>query len=156
MSTLTLLQSLILIHLVGLLLFAGTTIVDFITIKQFWRQYDQDKVKAAIVLQVTNNFQLLMRAGIGIIVLSGIGMMAMTHGIFGEQLWFRIKFALVLLVIANNLLVGRRQRIHLRKSMETENGINIIGRIRNNLRWFYGIQLFLFFIIILLSVFKFS
>jgi uncharacterized membrane protein SirB2 len=158
MSTQTIFQSFLLLHLIGLAMFAGITIADFITFKQFWKQYDQDQTKSLVMLPAMANLQVFMRIGILIIILAGIGLMAMTHGLFGEQLWFRIKFAFVILLILNTIFVGNRQRVKLKKTFQENNANNagIIARIKNNLSRFYYIQLIALFIIVLLSVFKFN
>lgn len=154
MSTQTLFQSLIVLHLIGFLLFAGSTIADFIGIRQFWKQYALDASKAPAVLQAMSFFPLVMRIGIGVIILSGIGIMFMTSGVFGEQIWFRIKFGLVLLVIANTLLVGQRQRSKLKKALIADTSAP--ESVKRNLNRFHLTQIVCIFIIILLSVFKFN
>jgi uncharacterized membrane protein len=154
MSTQTLFQSLILIHLIGFLLFAGSTIADFIGIRQFWKQYALDPVKAPAVFQAMSYFPVVMRIGIGVILLSGIGIMFMTHGVFGEQVWFRIKFGLVLLIIANTLLVGQRQRSRLKLAVASD--MAVPDKVKRRLNSFHLVQLSCIFIIILLSIFKFN
>lgn len=150
-------QCFLLFHLIGLVLFAGTTTADFVTYRQFWKQYEADTITAKPMLQTMIKFPLLMGLGMAAIILSGIGMMAMTRGVFGEQLWFRIKFAVVLLIILNNIIIGRRLVSGLRKKMaEGTNDPGAATQIKNNLRLFHYAQLIMFFIIILLSVFKFN
>lgn len=154
MSTQHLYQSLVVLHLIGFLLFAGSTIADFIGIRQFWKQYALDTTKAPAVLQAMSFFPIIMRIGIGIIIISGIGIMFMTSGVYGEQIWFRIKFGLVLLVIANTLFVGLRQRAKLKKALVADTGIP--EKVKGNLHLFHLTQVVCIFIIILLSVFKFN
>lgn len=154
MSTQTLFQSLVVIHLIGFLLFAGSTIADFIGIRQFWKQYALDAGKAPAVLQALSALGLTTRIGIGVIILSGVGIMAMTHGVFGEQIWFRIKFGLVLLVIANALVIGQRQRSRLNKAVIANDTIS--GKIKTGLKNYHLVQISFIFIIVLLSVFKFN
>ncbi|HEY9261970.1 hypothetical protein [Chitinophaga sp.] len=154
MSTQTLLSSLVVCHLIGFLLFAGSTIADFIGIRQFWKQYALDASKAPAVLQAMSFFPVVTRVGIGVIILSGIGIMFMTNGVFGEQLWFRIKFGLVLLVIANALLVGLRQQKKIKLALTSDTAIP--ENVKASLNRFYLTQVAFIFIIILLSVFKFN
>ena len=158
MSSLYLLQSFLLLHLIGFMLFAGSTVADFVAFRQFWKQYGSDKTKAAAILQGMSKFPGVIRIGIITLVLTGVGMMAVTHGAFGEQLWFRIKFGLVVVVILNGVLVGRRQGVQLRKIAEenTHEAIEKAQKIRSNLSLFHTIQFTLFFVIVLLSVFKFN
>ena len=150
-------QSFLLLHLIGLVLFAGTTTADFVSFRQFWKQYALDAITARPMLQTMIKFPLLTGLGMAAIILSGVGMMAMTHGVFGEQLWFRIKFAIVLLIMLNNIMVGRHLVANLKKRMiEGADDAGETSRIKNNLRLFHYAQLVMFFTIILLSVFKFN
>jgi len=147
-----------LLHLLGVIAFAGTSLVDYVTMRQFWQQYGQNRTRAIAVLQAMAKFPLLMRVGIIVIILGGVGMMGLTHGVFGEQVWFRIKFGLFVILILNYLLLGRRQVTALRQAVE-KNADLVAGQLKkrkNNLDIFQLSQLLLFFIIILLSVFKFN
>ncbi|MCW3083474.1 MAG: hypothetical protein JWP12_840 [Bacteroidetes bacterium] len=158
MTTHTFFQIFLMLHLVGFVLFAGATIINFVTLRQFWQQYELEGIKAKTILQSFSKLPVLGRIGMAAIILSGVGMMAMTRGVFGEQIWFRIKFGFVIVIILNALLVGRRLGLNLRKLME-ENKEEItvkINKVKSNLRMFHTAQLVLFFIILLLSVFKFN
>ena len=145
-------------HLMGFVMVAGTTVADFIAFRQFWNQYELDTVKGRAVFQAISKFPILFRIGIILIILSGVGMMAITHGVFGEQLWFRIKFALVIMVILNGLITGRRQSRRLSGILNAELPDNFvkIARVKGNLKMFHYVQLTLLFIILFLSVFKFN
>ncbi|MDB4926827.1 MAG: hypothetical protein JWR23_2883 [Mucilaginibacter sp.] len=145
------------LHLTALTLMAGTTVVDYITFKSFWKLFYKEKEKAIGVMQVMATFSRLIGIGAAVLILTGIGMMALTNGVFGEQLWFRIKFGLVIILILNGAFVGRRQGVKLRKLINSEPGSpDQVNAIRANLNKFYLIQLSIFFIIILLSAFKFN
>ncbi|MFC0514280.1 hypothetical protein ACFFGT_08720 [Mucilaginibacter angelicae] len=158
MNTTILLSSLLIVHLAALVVMAGTTLIDYFGYQTFWKLYDREREKSSGVLLFLNKFSRLIGIGAALLVLSGIGMMALTHGVFGEQLWFRIKFGFVLVLIANGILVGRRQGLKLRKAIDlNEAGLpQLMDRIRGNLKRFHIAQLFIFFIIILLSIFKFN
>ena len=142
----------------GFVMVAGTTVADFIAFRQFWNQYELDAVKGRAVFQAISKFPILFRIGIILIILSGVGMMAITHGVFGEQLWFRIKFALVIMVILNGLITGRRQSRRLSRILNAELPDNFVkfARVKGNLKMFHYVQLTLLFIILFLSVFKFN
>ena len=151
-------QSFLLLHITGFVIFAGTTLIDAVTFRQFWKQYESDQSKAAAVLQAIATFPRLMGAGIGLLIISGVGMMAMTHGAFGEQVWFRIKFALVLILIGNLLFVGRQQSSALRKMLTGDEMVieEKVSNIKRNLNRFHLVQVLLIFTVLLLSVFKFN
>ena len=158
MNTTFFLQGLLTLHVSGLILMAGTTVIDYSTFKTFWKLIDSGQEKSEGLLEATSKFSRLAGIGAALLIFTGFGMMALTHGVFGEQLWFRIKFALVIILILNSLIVGRRQGLKLRKIIETDcaNIALQTSRLRAILNRFYFIQLVIFFIIIFLSVFKFN
>jgi uncharacterized membrane protein SirB2 len=158
MSTASVFPAFLTLHLIALVLMAGTTLIDFINYQTFWKLFEQQREQAAGMLQATEKFSRLIGIGAGLLVLTGVGMIALTHGLLAEQLWFRIKFAFVLILIANGLLAGRRQGVKLRK-LVNENGPELITqalRVRENLKIFHIVQLSVFFIIIFLSAYKFN
>ena len=158
MNLFNLLQTCLVLHLTGLILMAGTTFVDYITFKTFWKQFGLDREKSLGLLEATAKFSRLIGIGAALLIITGFSMMAITKGVFGEQLWFRIKFALVILLVLNGLLVGRRLGVKLRKTI-AEGAVNATLQtesFRTRLNWFHVIQLVLFLAIIFLSVFKFN
>lgn len=158
MNSFNLLQTFLVLHLTGLILMAGTTFVDYITFKTFWKQFGLDRERSLGLLEATGKFSRLIGIGAALLIVTGIGMMAITKGVFGEQLWFRIKFALVIVIIANALLNGRRLGLKLRKTI-ADGGVNATFQtesFRTRLNWFHLIQLVVFLAIIFLSVFKFN
>jgi hypothetical protein len=124
MATQTLFLVLLALHLTGFALFVGTTVVDMVLSRQ------------ALVL---TKLPLLMRAGIGLAILAGIGMMALTKGAFGEQTWLRIKVPLVIIAGLNAIITRKR-----------------LLKAEKDLTAYYITQLFLCAVIITLSVFKFN
>jgi len=145
------------LHLTALVLMAGTTLVDYLAYSSLWKSFEKEDRPIALLSMMA---KLPRVAGIGaaLLILTGIGMMALTHGVFGEQLWFRIKFGLVILVILNSLLVGRRQGIKLHQMLKPDTPLIVgeINRIRIALTRFHLSQFLLFLFIIFLSVFKFN
>jgi len=142
----------------GLVLMAGTTIVDYTSFRTFWKLFDQEKEKLSGLLQVMSKFSRLIGIGAAVLILSGFGMMALTRGVFSGQLWFRIKFGLVIILVGNGVMVGRRQGLKFRKLM-ADNDFELSGQINRTriaLHRFYLSQLAIFLIIIILSVFKFN
>jgi uncharacterized membrane protein len=157
MTTHIVLQTLVFLHLIALVIFAGTTIVDFVTFNQFWKEYHQNKARAMVLMQAKANFPLLMKAGMVLIILSGVGMMVVTKGIYGEQLWLRIKFGLVILLLLNSMLIGRRLLLKLRKDLaEDGNSLPAMTKLKDKIRRFHYGQLVLLFVIVLLAVFRFN
>src|ERR1700761_9516602 len=146
------------LHLTALTLMAGTTLVDYLSYASFWKLYEKERERSLGLLQLMAKFSRIIGIGAATLILTGIGMMVLTNGVFGEQLWFRIKFGLVILLILNGLLVGRQQGVKLRKLID-DGSIDMTAQITNikaNLKKFRLIQLCIFFLIILLSAFKFN
>lgn len=157
MSIPYLFPALLMLHLTGLVFMAGTTLVDYLAYLSLWRSFNQNERPQAL-LEVMNKFRGLIGIGAATLVLSGIGMMILTKGVFGEQLWFRIKFGLVVLIILNGLLVGRRQGTKLRRALAISGLVftDEIQHIKSRLGRFHLLQLLLFLLIIFFSAFKFN
>jgi uncharacterized membrane protein len=146
------------LHLAALTVMAGTTLIDYIAYQTFWKLFDQKNEVPVDLLQLMNKLPRFLGIGAAVIIATGIGMMVLTHGVYGEQLWFRIKFGLVVLIILNGLLVGRGQGMKLRKLLNEDIAdlTGRIGRVRVTLNRFHIMQLAMFLAIIFLSVFKFN
>lgn len=146
------------LHLTALTLMAGTTLVDFMAYRSLWKIVNQKKELSAGLLQLMAKLPRIIGIGAAVLITSGIGMMALTHGVFGQQLWFRIKFGLVLLLIGNGLIIGRRLGTKLRKLLADDSPVftEQINIIRGSLTRFHLMQLGIFFVIIFLSAFKFN
>ncbi|MDO3642807.1 hypothetical protein [Mucilaginibacter sp. L3T2-6] len=157
MNPYTLLQTFLALHLTGLVLMAGTIVVDSMIYRAFWRQYNTETERSVNLLTVSGKFGRITGIGAALLILTGIGMMAVTHGVFGEQLWFRVKFGLVIVLIVINLL-ARRRGLKLRKAIVlTESGSPaVITGARAFLERYFIAAFTIFFFIILLSVFKFN
>jgi len=157
MNSYTLLQTFLALHLTGLVLMAGTIVVDSMIYRAFWQQYNTDRERSVNLLAVSGKFGRVTGIGAALIILTGVGMMAVTHGVFGEQLWFRIKFGLVILLIVINL-IARRRGLKLRKAIVlTDPGSSaFVINARAFLGRYFTAAFAIFFLIILLSVFKFN
>ncbi|WCT09837.1 hypothetical protein [Mucilaginibacter jinjuensis] len=147
----------LMLHLTALVLMAGTTLVDYMAYTSLWKSFERSERPEAL-LNVIAKLPRITGIGAALLILSGIGVMALTHGVFGEQLWFRIKFGLVVVLILNGLLIGRRQGNKLRKLLQIS-GLMFTGEvslIKSRLNTFHLLQLLLFVLIIFLSAFKFN
>jgi uncharacterized membrane protein SirB2 len=147
-------------HIIGLATMAGVTLVDYLIIKEFWKQYTTDKSKAITIHEARSKFPILFAVGITLLILSGVTMMGITKGAFGAQIWFKIKFVLVVLIIINGIVVGSRQSSKLTKLLSKETSgeklkVDIL-KVRKVINWFHLSQITFFAIIFTLSVFKFN
>lgn len=143
-------------HIVGITMMAGTTLADYIIFKQFWKQYALDRQGGIAVNAAISRFPAVFGIGFLLLIISGVTMMYLTHGAFGEQTWFRIKFSLIILIVINGLVFGRRQGINLRRHLMSGIPDENIARIKANLNIFHISQMVIFITIFTLSVFKFN
>ena len=148
------------LHIIGLATVGGSNLVGFVMQGQFWKQYAQDKGKGVAIMSATSKVPVITMMGVLLLVLSGVSMMAITHGAFGEQFWFRVKMIVLVIIILNGFIFGRKYASTLTKLVkEDSNGKDMTPELqstRNRIRIFYFIQLALLVTIFTLSVFKFN
>lgn len=147
-------------HIIGLVTMAGVTLADYAITKELWKQYARNKPKAITINEARAKFPRFFVIGITLLILSGVTMMGITKGVFGAQIWFKIKFVLIILIIINGIAVGRRQGSKLTKLLSAEisgqnNEVDVL-KVRNIINWFHLAQITFFAIIFTLSVFKFN
>ncbi|GAA4318256.1 hypothetical protein [Compostibacter hankyongensis] len=143
-------------HIIGIVVAAGTTFMDFIVFRQYWKTYITDHRENAAIGGLLNNTQRLTGIGMLLIILSGILMMAYMHGVWGEQLWFRIKMGILVLIILNALLFRRRWGLKLKKLSAAGSPAAGLAGIKNNINISQLLQLLFFIAIFVLSAFKFN
>jgi uncharacterized membrane protein len=146
-------------HIVGITLMAGTTFIDFILFKLFWKVYPSDKAKGLILEDVLFRLQRFMGIGMLVILISGVLMMVYLHQVWGEQIWFRIKMGMLILIIINGLGVRRGMGSRLKKLLSegpSESFDARLSRLKRNTTVVHALQLLFFTIIFALSVFKFN
>jgi uncharacterized membrane protein len=147
-------------HIVGITIMAGTTFIDFVTFRTFWKAFRRDKAKALLLKNYLYKLQKFLGIGMLVILVSGVLMMIKLHEVWGAQLWFRIKMGVLLLIIINGLGLRRRLGSKLNKMLTADLSDNSSGedfnRISRNFTAVQEIQMLLFVIIYVLSVFKFN
>jgi hypothetical protein len=143
-------------HVIGLTIMAGATFIDYITFRRLCKVFQEDNAKASVLEDYIYRLQRFIGIGILVILLSGITMMVKLHEVWGAQLWFRIKMGVLLLVIINGLGIRRMLGSRLRKIMIGNIQDQQFQRIRQSLTIVQVIQMGLFVIIYVLSVFKFN
>ena len=157
----TLYQIALITHIIGIAMLAGSTLVDYVLVKQIWKQYAEDKFKAISLNEAVSKLRILFGLGILLLIISGVAMMGVTHGVFGEQIWFRIKFCFIIIIILNGLAIGRRQGLKLTKILSEEmtlgrNSEMALLKVKGTISLFHFSQMIFFLIIFTLSVFKFN
>ena len=148
------------LHIVGLTTVAGVTLAGYITSRQFWIQYTQDKQKGFAVMQAIARLPVMAGAGLLLMILSGVMMLTAIGGHYGQQLWFRIKMIVVIIIITSSIFLKRRLERRLRRwVLDDMTHGDMTPQIGNLARKIAYVQLFLlslFIIIFILSVFKFT
>lgn len=150
--------ALLTLHIIGLVLMAGTIVIESVNYTFFWNLAGKDQQQAAGVLAVTAKTARLTGMGAGLLILSGIGMIAMTHGVTSAQLWFKIKMVLVILLILNGILNGNRISARLRNIAGSQ-GLDEkdqLQQLKGKLKTFYLLQLLILFGIVFLAAYKFG
>lgn len=155
-------------HIVGITLMAGTTLVEYLLTRHFWKLYASDRSRAIATNEDGFNFHLIVNIGIILLILSGVTMLVITQGVFAKQIWFQIKIGLIVIIAINGSAFGRKQDAKLKRliSMEKlnfqddprgqENRKDDLMKVKNRLDLFYISQLIMFLTIFTLSVFKFN
>jgi hypothetical protein len=152
------LRLLLAIHISGLVVMAGTTIIDYVTFRTVVEPGDTARDEFRGLLPLMSRYGAIVRAGGAVLLITGISMLALTDGVWWNQLWLKIKMALVLMLILNGALIGNSNGVAFRKiiSEDSANFAEQSLEVRTRLNRFYISQLFLFFLIILTSSVKFD
>lgn len=153
-----LIRILLALHITGLVMMAGTTMIDYLTFRTFWRIADQGDARALGMIPLMAKFGAYIRTGGALILLTGITMLILEKSVWVNQTWFKVKMVLVFFLLVNGLFVGNTQGEKFRESVSAHASdfVNHTIDIRQSLGWFYPIQLLLFFFIILISMIRFD
>jgi len=145
------------LHIMGLVIMAGTTVIDYVTFKTFWKlALSGDRPSGLLPLMA--RYGILVRTGGALLLITGIMMLVAGNGVWWQQIWFRIKMLLVVLLVLNGMFVGNKQGHQFREAI-AQNAVDLIDRttpIKNTLNLFYVVQLTLFLFIILVSVIPYA
>jgi len=153
-------QTALVLHIVGITMMGGATVVDYLGFRKFWASLIPDKTRAITFLEVGKTCQRIMGIGMLLIIISGVTMMAIMHGVWGEQVWFRVKFGLLLLIILNGL--GIRRILASRVSRKVHvigpevDVTNLFSKLHTGLSLVHAAQFILFIAVFVLSIFKFN
>ena len=144
------------LHIAGIVMMAGTTMIDYLSFKTFWEWADSGDARAPGLVPLMARYGTLIRTGAITIILTGIALFILDKGIIWSQPWFKIKTVLVVILILNGLLIGNKQGHRLREAVmaHSTDFIHHTLSIRESMNWFYPIQLALFFLIIIISVIR--
>lgn len=149
-----------LLHIFGFIAAIGVTLASLVAYIQFWNLYAVDRDKGVAAVRAFQKLQMVGGIGLGVVILSGVGMLAMMDWAFIQVLWFQIKLGLVLLLFVNGFMIGRIPSVKLEKLLredgQSSNEQSEINFIHARLKTFQIIQLMIFATIIFLTVFRFG
>ena len=154
MNTLRLLQSLVVIHLAGLTLMAGTDAVSFLAFKRLSNALQEDQTAVKFYIKRLLGLSSLLPLGGILLISSGVGLLIITHT-YG-QLWLQLKMGVVVALLSNGFLFGARQELKIKQILGMPDG-QIHLQLRKplaNIRTFYAIQLTLYGLAVILAVTK--
>jgi hypothetical protein len=137
---------------------AGTSAVDFIIFNDFNKKFEFEFEKSLLLIEIMSKLSVLTIAGGILLIVSGTGLFFVTHGVFAEQTWFNLKMGLLVILILNGIFFGGKQGAKL-KNILRERGPDLNVKIKDvnfKLKLFYTFQGAIFFIIIILAIFKFN
>jgi len=149
----------LLLHIIGLTAIAGATLTGYITSRQFRNHYTQDKQKGFAIMQAVSKLPRVAAIGMGLLILSGIMMVAASKGIYGQQLWFKVKMIFVILIIVATIVRGRLDKRLQKEVLDDIAHGNRTGEIGKLVGRLANVQLFILsflLIIFVLAVFRFN
>lgn len=156
MYTQILRQLLLIMHLSGLTLMAGTTVAAFVTFRAFINRFNVKSESASGLLQLLWNLAPVKGIGGTLLILSGIGLTYITGGVFLHMLWLQLKLLLAVMLPLNEILFGNKQLKKLKTAFFESNpdSAAVIKTTIPRIAVFYTIQLLLFLGIVVLAVLK--
>jgi len=146
------------LHITGIVIMAGTTMIDYLTFKTFWKFADAGDNRVFGLIPLMAKYGIFVRAGAIAIIFTGITLFVWGKGAIWAQPWFKVKTVLVIALILNGLFIGNKQGHKLRETVMAH-GADFVAYttlIRESMNRFYPIQLTLFFLIILISMIRFN
>ncbi|MET4083919.1 hypothetical protein ABIB40_003892 [Pedobacter sp. UYP30] len=156
MNILTLRQLLLIAHLSGFVLMAGTTVTEFVAFRILISQFKFNGKVSGGITRLMSGLTTVLTAGGILLILSGIGLTWITGGIFLHQVWLQLKFLLIVVLALNGVFFGGRQLRQIENKL-SKNSIDadeeITGRVIK-LYIFYSMQIAIFFTIFTLAILK--
>ncbi len=150
-------KAILVIHITGITIMAGATFADFVLFRRLLRSIRHEDHKAQFLREVFGVFQIMMGIGMLVILISGVGMMAYLHMVWGQQTWFRVKMVLLIFVIVNGLGFRRMLGAGLLKLISADQTqAPQVALYERRMYLVQYVQMLLFLVMFCLSVFKFN
>ena len=147
------------LHVLAFIIGIGITLANIIAYNQFWKIYEQDHAQGIAAFTIIRSFLMAGSLSMIVLLLSGIGMLAIAYLSFVQVLWFQIKLGLIALIFVNGFTLGRTSAMKVQALIEGKSSTASpaeVSAIQSRTRLFFSLQLLIFFIIVILSVFRFN
>ena len=156
MKTYLIVRVLLALHITGIVIMAGTTMIDYLTFRTFCQFTDTGDDRATGLIPLMAKYGAFVRTGAITLILTGVALFVIDKGEIWGQVWFKVKLALIIAVVVNGIFSGNKQGHRLRATVmaHTTGFSQYIAIIRESLSRFYPIQLTLFFLLILVSMLR--
>lgn len=142
------------LHIAGIVIMAGTTLVDYLTFKTFWKLAEHGDNRSLGLVPLMEKYGALIRAGAVTLMLTGLAMLILQKNDWTHQFWFKVKLVLFFLSLLNGMFVGNTLGHNFRK-MVTSSVPDLprhTMQVRKSLNLFYPVQLTFFFLTISVSM----
>lgn len=147
-------RALIILHIVGIIIMAGTTLIDYLSFRTFWKLANDGDTRSLGLIPLMEKYGAFIRTGAVTLMLTGIAMLILQKADWIHHFWFKVKLGLFFLLLLNGMFVGNSQGHKFRETV-TAHASDFTGhtmQIRKNLNLFYTVQLTLFFLTISVSI----
>lgn len=142
------------LHIIGIIIMAGTTLIDYLTFKTFWKLADHGDSRSLGLIPLMDKYGAFIRTGAVTLMVTGIGMLIVQKNDCIHQFWFKVKLVLFFLLLLNGMFFGNTQGHKFREAVTaySPDFVQHTEQTRKNLSLFYPIQLTLFFLTISISM----
>ena len=147
-------RGLVVLHIVGIVIMSGTTLVDYLAFKTFWKLADQGDTRSLGLIPLMAKYGTFIRIGAVTLMLTGIALLILQEAEWMHRFWFKVKLGLFFLLLLHGMFVGNTQGHKFRETVTTHASDFAVHTIqaKKNLNLFYPIQLTLFFLTISVSM----
>ena len=146
------------LHIIGFITAIGISLSTLLAYNQFWKLYIINRESGLSAFRSFKLLQIAGMIGLALVLVAGICMLAVSDWAFMKVMWFHIKLGLIVLLLINGFTLGRISTLQLQSFLSggfITPGNSEVQRLRSSLNTFQIIQLCIYILIIILSVFRF-
>jgi hypothetical protein len=147
-------RGLMALHIIGIIIMAGTTMIDYLTFNTFWKLADHGDARSLGLIPLMARYGAFIRIGAVALILTGITLLFLQKTDWFQHFWFKVKLGLFFLLLLNGIFIGNTQGHKFRETVSAH-ASDFVGhttQIRKKMNLFYPVQLTLFFLTISISM----